>query len=160
MDALTPNGRDALDHAARALKAISDQTGVAFVPFPDSSPARVDGVIVGRSGGLAGIYEVKARNMSIEDLMGMYRGDWLLSYDKLCAARELAVSTATRFIGVLFCVPSNVALVQPIWGRDGSILTSMVVSQTMTQKTCNGGLASRANAYINMTKAARYDVPA
>jgi hypothetical protein len=158
MDALTPAGREALRHSDVALECLRRVTGCSFIQFKDKSPSRVDGVVIDSSGEVIGIYEVKSRDMTVEDLMGRFSGKWLVSYEKIIAGRELAMMLSVRFSGILHCVPSRKVLVQHIWSPKGDALTSFSVSQTETQATVNGGKIMRPNTYIDVRNARIHEV--
>lgn len=157
MDAMTPRGQEALAQARLALRALEARTGVEFVEFSDSKPADVDGFVL-RRGKPVALYEVKARNMSLDDLVGRFRNEWLVSYEKLHRARTLAMSLHLPLFGILHCTKDGVVLTCRIWDEHGNCEAPMRLEVTETQATCNGGVARRTNAFINMQPAMRYQI--
>jgi hypothetical protein len=159
MDAMTPLGRTALQQAERALRSIEDfyNGAVKFVPFADHQPADVDGFVM-KKGIVTGIYEIKARDMSAADLFSKFRGEWLISHDKLAKALVLCRSLRVNFTGFVVLIPDGIVLAQTIYEADGSSPCGYRVEQTDTRATVNGGKASRLNAYVPMLVANQYRV--
>ena len=158
MDAKSQLGRRALGHAEDALRAVETATKRKFLKFDDNQPADLDGVVMEAGGIISCLYEVKARNMTSTDFFEKYKGEWLLTYDKLVKAMALTKALRLSMVGVLYCIDDRVALVKTLWDAQGNLKIKMRVEQTVTQKTVNGGAASRANAYIDMNDAKRFDV--
>lgn len=155
MDAMTPLGRKALQHASDALLAVELSTQNRFIAFPDDIPSDVDGFI-SKDGRIISLYEVKARDMSSEDLMGRYGGEWLLTWDKLLRAAALSKSLHLPFTAVLYCIRDRTVFVKTLWDSEWNLRANIRVQQTNTQKTVNGGTASRANAFIDMKDAKKF----
>lgn len=158
MDAKTQLGRRALGHAEDALRAIEVATKRKFLKFDDGQPADLDGVVMESGGVISGLYEIKARNMTSTDFFEKYGGEWLLTYDKLVKAMALTKALRLSMVGVLYCIDDKVALVKTLWDANGNLKMKMRVEQTTTQKTVNGGIASRANAYVDMAGAKQFHV--
>lgn len=154
---MTPLGRQALQHAKDALDAVEQATGRRFVAFPDDIPSDVDGFI-SDNGRVISLYEVKARDMASEDLMGRYNGEWLLTWDKLLRAATLSKSLHLPFTAVLYCIRDRTVFLKTLWDAEWNLRANIRVQQTNTQRTVNGGTASRANAFIDMRDAKRFTV--
>lgn len=157
MDATTVRGREALRQAREALDAVEQATGHRFVAFSDETPADVDGFISSQDV-IVSLYEVKARDMSSEELSGRYNWEWLLTWDKLLRAATLSKSLHLPFTAVLYCTKDGVAFVKTLWDAQWNLRANIRVQQTNTQKTVNGGTASRANAFIDMRDAKRFKI--
>jgi hypothetical protein len=156
MDAVTPRGRAALQSAADGLAAIERQRPqLKFSAFSDESPASVDGMIVER-GVITGIYEVKARDMSLDQLTNQFKWEWLVSYEKIHKAFLMTQMLRVRFVGVLVLIPSRLVLAKTIIDSSGAFTAKVRIEQTNTQKTVNGGAISRPNAFIEMRGAAQF----
>ena len=152
MNATTPKGREALAWAEDGLRAIETKfPNVRFERFADESPADVDGVVVER-GIVTGIYEVKARLMSIKQF-DVYKREWLVSYSKIQRGVTLSKMLHVKMVGVLVLVSDKTVLVQTLVDSEGEIIVPMRIERTATQKCINGGAAVRANAFIDMNKA-------
>lgn len=157
MDAKTPLGKAALQHADDALRAIESKTKLKFVQFSDDDPSAVDGFIVD-GGKITSFYEIKARDMSHQELRERFKSEWLLSYDKIHAAYSLTKLHRVGFTGVLYCIKDGIILVKTMWDSGGALRVSWRTEQTSTQKTVNGGRASRPNCYIDMSEAKIFSV--
>lgn len=154
---MTPLGKRALQHAKDALDAVELATGRRFIAFPDDIPADVDGFI-SDNGRVISLYEAKARDMSSEDLMGRYNGEWLLTWDKLLRAAALTKSLHLPFTAVLYCIRDRTVFLKTLWDAEWNLRANIRVQQTNTQRTVNGGTASRANAFIDMRDAKKFTV--
>lgn len=97
--------------------------------------------------------EVKCRTMTAEDLAKKYNYQWLVTADKL----ERGVGTCERlgidFRGFLYLVPNDMLFIVPIFSYMNGWVPNIEYDVTETQKTVNGGTATRLNAYIDVSKA-------
>ena len=109
-------------------------------------PAVVD-VVFTRDGELLSIAEIKAREITLVDLAHL--DGYLITHDKLTRGRAAALAFGVPFD--LFIGFSDGAIG---WFRvteaDGRWATRYRVRDTVTQATCNGGHAIRANAYLDL----------
>jgi hypothetical protein len=153
MDAKTRKGREALQHSADALAILQSKSGKRFVPFSDDLPVDVDGVIE-QNGIVVGLYEVKARNMSLFDFQTKFKSEWLVTFDKLLRAAALSRQLQLSFTAIVYLIPDRIVLAKTLWDADWTLKVDMSVKQTTTQRTVNGGSVSRANAYIDLSTAA------
>ena len=100
---------------------------------------------------LDAMFEVKCRDMSPDDFKYSFRSEWLVSYQKLEACRLITMRLKIPFIMALRILNGNLIFVQQVWDSSGNLNTGIRLAQTTTQKSVNGGIASRPNAYINMS---------
>jgi len=54
-------------------------------------------------------------------------------------------------------VEDDLLLVQKIVDKDGNVVGNIRLEKTTTQATVNGGIATRTNAFIDMSKAIQID---
>ena len=123
-----------------------------FIETPKDRPADIDGFLVKGAALVCGV-EVKCRMMTLKDLMGKYQGTWLITNDKIDRGIALCRSCGVDFNGFLYLVPESRLLLVPIWSYEKGLICKMTIEQTETQATVNGGIATRLNAYIDVTAA-------
>jgi hypothetical protein len=157
MDILTPKGEETRKQEVRAIDILlRNMKGYHYVDTPKEKPAIIDGFIT-KGGFIAYACEVKCRTMTKQTLETDYQNRWLVTLDKIIAAREVAGALCVPLVGLLYLVPDDLLLVQRICEEPdnqlGLFATSMILETTVTQRTVNGGTAKRTNAYIDMTNA-------
>lgn len=126
--------------------------GVKYVKTPKDSPAGVDAVLM-KGDCLVGVSEMKCRQMTTEQLMGEYRGEWLVTYSKLEKLSSAARLLGVPGVGLLYLVPEKKLLSVRICNEDGLFIPGIRVERTATQATVNGGTAVRENAYVSVADA-------
>ena len=155
MDVLSERGQTSLADERRAIEIFSyNYPKYFYMHTPKNMPATVDALLM-ISGELYSCVETKCRTMTLDDFYGRFRGRWLVTYDKIEKARQIAVSLGVRLTGFLYLKGSDTLLVADLANADGLFSRKMYIEATETQKTINGGLAVRNNAYIDMTGATR-----
>lgn len=154
LDLHTPRGRESQAHLRDAALALYIRMGWRYIAGPDAAP--LDGVLVSGSG-LRGVVEVKCRDLTLDQLFDDFGGDWLITASKVEAIQSAALALGVRGYGLLWLIPSQVALLIPVAAGDGSLICQMRVEETVTQATCNGGTATRRNAYIDVRGAMQID---
>lgn len=154
MDILTPKGEETLRQELRAVELLQKKFPVQYVHTPKNKPASVDAVLV-KDSEIVAVVETKCRQMTLFDLTHKFEGDWLITWDKVVAARDVALSLRVPFVGLLYLVPDDLLLVQKITDPDGEWTVGMRIKETATQRTVNGGTAVRYNAYICMEGATK-----
>ena len=130
--------REVLDRIARRL-------GVQVIATDDTSSAAVDAVIE-KDGVVVAVAEVKSRRMSLEDLQRF--GTYLVTAEKLDElSRTARLLCAEGFIFVHLRVGDDV-IYWRICDDLGAFAFAFERRQTKTQRTVNGGTASRVNAFL------------
>ena len=153
MDVLTPKGQISLEdeQVTRRLWE-SYYPEYRYIETPKNKPAAFDAVLI-KGKQIYAVVETKCRrDMTLEKFSTDYKAHWLVTYKKIrdcCIASDLM---GVPFVGFLYIQPSNVLLTQEIY-RDGQFNQRIVIDQTHTQATTNGGIALRDNAYIDMSAA-------
>ena len=66
---------------------------------------------------------------------------------------EVANALQVPFVGWLYLPADKTLLVKTIWRPVQGFVAELAVTQSITQKTINGGSVMRANAYIDMKDA-------
>jgi hypothetical protein len=101
--------------------------------------------------GVVAVVEQKSRfDVTLEDFRTAYRNTWLVTHEKLVAARAYAAEYHVPLYGFLWIVKDKTLLIQRITDRAGAWVARFDVRKTKTQATVNGGTAVRDNAYIDM----------
>lgn len=144
MDIKTPKGQQTLIKE-REIKHILEQKGLTVVETDKNEPAIVDYILT-KNGDLVGIAECKCRNLSKEDLIRF--GTWLVTYEKLKKAAILSKFLCTPFYGIVYCTKDSSLAIFKITDKTGNFLLKFKVEKTETQRTVNGGVAYRENAFL------------
>jgi hypothetical protein len=102
--------------------------------------------------------EVKCRyDCDLAKFQDEYENRWLITNDKIERGKSLAKAMRVPLLGLLYIVQSDILLVQKICDRDGVYVPDIQVKKTDTQRSINGGSASRENAFIDMSKSRKYE---
>ena len=128
-------------------------TGWQYISTPKHLPASVDAVLLDREGMLAGTAETKCREMTVEEFTTRHKEQWLVTFDKLCDGRRVSKGLGVPFYGFLYLVPSETLMVVRVSNEKGQFVVPMTNLVTDTKYDCNGGDASRYNAFVDMRKA-------
>lgn len=155
LDINTIRGRIAAEDQRAAAEIVCGGSSCQFFHTDDTGPAKVDGIIV-RNGVVCGVAEIKTRENTLEDLMGQWKGEWLLTYQKLLDVAGVSQLLAVPGYGMLYLPNSSCVLVTQLTNRAGLITCNPRIQRTTTQATCNGGKADRQNAFIDMRNASIY----
>lgn len=154
LDINSPRGQKTLGDEARCVSIIEAAYpgwSVAFTPKETS--AAVDGVIL-QNGITRAIIEQKSRyDVSLDEFINRYRNQWLVTFDKIVKARGIAEAFCVPLVGLLYIVRDDKVLAQTLWRPQDGWTVSFTVKKTETQRSVNGGIALRDNAYIDMSKA-------
>lgn len=152
LDVLTARGRETLEQEQRAAELFAARyPGSQYVSTPKDRPAAVDALIL-RAGVMRAACETKCRQMTLAQFEGFGR-EWLITFDKLVVAREFARAARVPLIGLLYLVPDDRILVAKLFDADGLPTSDFTIRTSTTQRTVNGGEATRANAYVRVTDA-------
>ena len=156
LDINSPRGRIAAADQLRAVEIVfGGANGFNFFSTATDDAAAIDGFVVFR-GIINAVAEIKSRECTYENLMGPFKGEWLLSHQKLLDVQAISRLLRIPGYGFLFLVPSDMVLAVRLTGNDGTITCSYRVESTVSQATCNGGQAYRKNAFISVVSAKIY----
>ena len=99
-----------------------------------------------RRGVVFRVAEVKARDLTVRALR--QHGSYLVTFDKLLDGRTMAARLGADYV---LAVGLDDALVWwPIADAAGEWVARFTTARTTTAATCNGGLITRANAYLSL----------
>lgn len=157
MDILTPRGQEtAADERAAALLWEGQFEDCRYVPTPKHKPASVDALLLSR-GVLRGVAETKCRySMTTNQFFHTFKGEWLVTMDKLVKAANVAAGLGVPLYGFLYLVDERVLITKRLTDDAGLFDCAFRCERTETQATCNGGTACRANAFLDMNGANMY----
>jgi hypothetical protein len=150
LDVLTIKGQKSILQEQDAIKIWHTHfPTLRYSETPKQKPAAVDAILVGENG-VAGVIETKCREMTFETFENTYNFKWLVTFSKLMNAVNVAEALQVKLIGFLYLVPNQTLLCKTLWSPTNGYETAFDVAKTETQRTINGGLAMRDNAYIDM----------
>lgn len=152
MDILTTFGQESRLWEKDAMDIWHRNFTSRMVETPKDKPARVDGIIE-VDGTIKACYEIKCRKITLERLRIDYKGEWLVTAEKILDGIEVGRKLQVPFIGILYLVPDKKLLHKTIWRPSDGVVVAMQVHTTETQKTINGGVIARQNAFIDMRDA-------
>lgn len=147
LDCHTPRGRQYIERQMDVAYRVAERYGHDVIFTPDGD-ARFD-CLFHKDGVLMGIAEIKVREMHRRDLERF--GTYLVTEDKLLAGIEVASCCRVPF--ALIIALRDCDLFLKISDHQGNRVASWKADTTKTQATCNGGVANRNNAYINLKTA-------
>lgn len=155
LDINTPKGQATLKQEREAIRLLRKHCpDLRYTHTPKETESVIDGIIVdAKSCNQLYLVEMKCRNMTFQQFSCEYDSNWLVTYDKIEAARRLSESLVLPFHGYLYLLPERKLLVKELYVPKRGWQASFAVRKTVTQATCNGGKANRDNAYIDMTGA-------
>jgi hypothetical protein len=158
MDIKTAKGKVSLADEQRVAKFVKQKFNMHYVQTPKDMPAAVDAILVDKE--IKAVVETKCRYDidSIAFFDSNYKSEWLITWEKVNKAMQIASGLCVPCIGVLFLVKPEIILIQRISHQDGRLATQIRLQTTQTQATINGGLAVRTNAYINMKSSSIYNL--
>lgn len=154
LDVLSPRGQRSLaDEASAAAIFRRNRPDFDYVGTPKDRPSDVDAVLV-REGTIRAVVEQKSRyNCTLKTLFEVWRGEWLVTADKLDRARAVALAFRVPLYGFLYLVDERALLVRRLTVSSGDWVVAIRRERTLTQRTINGGEAMRLNAYVDMRDA-------
>ena len=154
LDISTPRGQLSVVHEKSAVEIFNRNfPEYVYLETPKDLPADIDAILT-LKGEMRQVVETKCRyDCDLGKFMGQYKGQWLVTHDKIVRAMAVAKSLQIGLMGFLYIVPSQTLLVQELVNKEGHFLTPLTIETTQTQATINGGKAVRSNAFIDMTNA-------
>lgn len=154
LDVNTPRGQQSVADEQRAAQLFMGKfAGYSYLQTPKDQPADVDAILT-LGNEMRQVVETKCRyDCDLDKFLGAYGGQWLVTYDKIVRSMAVAKALKVGLMGFVYLVPSKTLLVQRITDAAGNFLVPFEVKMTQTKATTNGGLATRANAFVDMTNA-------
>jgi hypothetical protein len=159
VDILTPRGQRTVADEALAYRFWEGQNpGWQCVSTPKWLPAAIDGFLV-FEGSARAIIECKCRyGLTQHKFFEEFNGEWLVTMEKLVRASRISGELCVPLVGFLHLVDDGCLLTVQITDDQGRFCVPFRCENTVTQATVNGGEITRANAYIQMHGAIRYEV--
>jgi hypothetical protein len=147
LDILTPNGQVSLKDEQIVADWVNGFDGRQYIQTPKKLPAKVDAILV-KHNSIVGVVETKCRyNLSLLKFQTEFKNEWLVTWEKVKGGLQLAEGLCVPLFGFLYLVDDDTLLIREISEK---ILRTQV---TATQRTINGGIAIRENAFIEMNDA-------
>ena len=158
MDINTTKGKVSLADEQRVAEFVEQQLKMRYVQTPKNMPAAVDAILVDKE--VKAVVETKCRYdiESVAFFDSVYKSEWLITWEKVGKAMQIAAGLCVPCVGVLFLVKPEIILIQRISHSNGNLATKIRLQTTETQATINGGLAIRTNAYIDMRSSKIYNL--
>jgi len=155
MDILTEKGQKSLEYEREMLERIrhnlcnTHKEDSYLIETDKNMDAKVDGIIV-TNNQVSGIFESKCRNLSLMQLVDF--GSWLITLDKIMDGKQLSEMLRVPYIGFLYLIKDKIIMYWKITDKYGDFTFDFEVKKTKTQKTINGGVVYRTNAYLPFEK--------
>lgn len=147
LDILTEKGQKTLLEENLVIEKLKNRWKVEVINTNKDDCAAIDNILV-RDNTTVAICEVKCRQLTRNQLTS-YGNTWLITHQKLKEGAQLSRLLRVPFIGVLYLVPEDLVLYWKITDNDGKFQFEFDVRDTETQRTVNGGLIVRENAYLH-----------
>jgi len=160
MDILSARGQDSLMHERIVSMWIENKWDCRYIETPKDSPALIDAIITdSKAGFMKAVVETKCRyNTTLPQFQTKFNNQWLVTWDKVQNAMKIATSLGVNCIGLLYLVEDKTLMVQKLCDAQGNLMAEMLIKNTTTQATINGGSIARNNAYISMDGAKIYNL--
>ena len=151
MDILTAKGQKSLEYEKKMLEKIREsickkhKNSSMLIETNKDMDAKIDGVII-KNNELSGIFESKCRDMGLIQLMEY--GSWLVTFEKILDGKRLSEMLRVPYLGFLYLIKDDIVMYWKITNKYGNFMFDFDVKNTRTQKTINGGIIMRTNAYL------------
>tara|TARA_Y100001972_G_C7645753_1_gene324519 strand:- start:719 stop:1201 length:483 start_codon:yes stop_codon:yes gene_type:complete len=151
MDILTAKGQKSLEYEKKMLEKIrknickKHNNSSMLIETNKDMDAKIDGVII-KNNELSGIFESKCRDMGLIQLMEY--GSWLVTFEKILDGKRLSEMLRVPYLGFLYLIKDDIVMYWKITNKYGNFMFDFDVKNTRTQKTINGGIIMRTNAYL------------
>jgi hypothetical protein len=148
LDINTPKGQVTLLHERKMMDKINRiwvGREISFVETHKKFDSACDGFLV-KMNTVIGIHESKCRNLTYEEIQKF--GTWLVTAEKIEKCRAISEYLKVPFLGFLYLVPDDRILIWKITDENGNYLFDFKKERTQTQRTVNGGVANRINAFL------------
>ncbi len=153
MDILTAAGQRTLVDEQRAQEIFERKfPGHLYVHTPKDRPADIDAFIV-RNQEICAVVETKCRyNIDLQEFNTRYNATWLVTFEKILKGKDIADALCVPLIGFLYLAKSDVLLMVTIY-KNKHFMQKIIIEETQTPESINGGTIIRSNAYIDMSNA-------
>ena len=148
LDINTPKGQRTLEQE-RQVASILLEMGLTYWNTNKRGDAPVDAVLT-KGTNVMYVAETKCRDTDKRTLMNVWHGEWLVTYQKLLELSECSRLLRVPALGLLYLTKDPLLAVVRLTDKHGEFLPRIRIERTTTQATCNGGVANRVNAFIDM----------
>jgi hypothetical protein len=139
----------------RLMAAIGQKFGVSLVKT-GADHAPVDAIWT-RKGTCIGCSEHKVRQTSRAE-MRQFGDTYLITEQKLVDGMRVGSLLGVPFYVVALLLPDGLAYAWKMMTHEGEPLVTWQSAETVTQATCEGGKATRVNAYLPFAQAMEFRV--
>ena len=152
---LSPKGQASLVQEAKAAEIFrSHNPDLTYITTPKDKPSRIDGVLVDKNGVIRAVVEAKSRyGISLANFQRKFHNEWLITYEKLATAANVAQLFHVPLVGFLYLVEDKTLLTIQLADQWGHFSQPFRVEKTETTKDINVGSTFRNNAFVKMDKA-------
>lgn len=154
LDSETPKGKTYIEHqdTVRDWLASFGHTviDVSHGSFPFDLLVAKDGEWV------SSFVEVKCREFAgdkVIDLDYIKENGYLITLDKILENAKYSKMFGVPFVIVVKLIRSGELLVWKVTDSSGEVVIPYTTRETSTQKSCNGGVANRINAFLSINDA-------
>lgn len=161
LDCETPLGKMYIEEQYKTQKILE---GMGFVVVSMSKKSHHSDAIIAKQepDGLFiyGVAEIKTRRMAGDvPLTRRYleENGYLITYEKIKTGCDLAFKLGVPFFLIVRVLGENFMAIWRITDEEGLFLFEFDRKVSRSQKTCNGGVAVRDNAYLPIDKAKLFD---
>ena len=153
LDVLSKKGQKAIEESRIGLSLVGRQ----YVETSQEREGDIDGFFLSQNGTtLAAAFEAKARDMTLSQLRNQFGGEWLVTFEKIVKGAAISRSLCVPLFGVVYLIPDKTTLLIKLTDDHGNIVAPVRLAVTETKANCNGGMATRTNAYVSMDNAYIY----
>ncbi len=149
LDCVTPNGKRFIASQNEVCRRIESAMKVRVIATDNDSKAPVDAVIE-KGDMIAAVAEIKSRQMTYEQLERF--GTYLITAEKLDSlilAASLLYAEGFLFVHL---IKDGKIVYWKICDDEGVPCFEYKTERTVTQATCNGGTATRLNAFLPVSR--------
>ena len=147
LDISTERGQVSLADEQFVAQWFNSKPGCRYLQTPKNAPAKVDAVLT-KNDVMIGLAETKCRyDLTLDKFRSSFNNEWLITAEKVDSGKKLADQFCVPLYGFLFLVDDDVLLCVNLSSAE------LRREETQTQRTINGGLAWRENAFVNMKTA-------
>ena len=153
LDINTPMGQKTLEEERKAVELFhSRHPDFAYIHTPKEKPAKLDAVLLRNGTELFGTVLMSCRrNCTIETFETTWERKWLITRRKLYMAAWISKHNAIPLYAFVYIVGEDALIIKRLYEPEKGFIVPIESRYSLTQKTVNGGLVYRWNAYIDLT---------
>ena len=156
MDAYTTRGKVAREYEDEAIEELEKAFENTFARFPNEKPMDFDGFIIEDSE-IRAMYEARSRDAGFIEGQLEYKSKKydtvMVTHDKILRCQKYSKKFGIPFLFLVIFVQTRNVICFQITDERGDELIDYEVKETKSQKTINGGVAFRKNAFLPLSEA-------